>query len=428
MEISDIRDYLAEFEHWEPPELVRRGLQAPPSKDHIISIIGPRRAGKTFYLFQEIGELGKEGSLYLNFDDTRLFGIKGKELRDIIRVYIEAFKRPPSSIFLDEVQNVDGWERAVREIFDLRRYCIFVTGSSSKLLSKEIATHLRGRTLSYLLLPFSFGEFLKAKGMGVEGDISKDEASSLRGLLIEYLRYGGFPQIAFLERGSDKERMLKELLDLTLFKDIVERHEVRSLHLISSLFKQLVSNFSSEFSVNGLYNYLKSQGVKVAKDTLYKYLNFFIDSVSLFFIDRYSRKIRVKESWPKKVYLCDTGLALMAGLPDQMGRLMENAAFLHLLRESQRRPLMGINYHKDINGEVDFVVSEGPKVERLIQVTYASSRSDIGGRELRALAKASEQLGCENLLAITWDFEDSIEIGGKAIGCVPLWKWLLGLP
>lgn len=418
---------MAEFERWELPTLIRRDLRAPPSKDYIVSIIGPRRAGKTFYLFQRIGELGKEGALYLNFDDTRLFGTRGRELRDVIRLYIEAFKRPPSFILLDEVQNVDGWERAVRELFDLRRYEIFVTGSSSKLLSKEIATHLRGRTLTHLLLPFSFKEFLRAKGIEVEGPVSRDEAASLRGLLIEYLRYGGFPQIAMLEKGSDKERMLKELFELTLFKDVVERHKVRSLHLISALFKQLVSSFSSEFSVNKLYNYFKSQGIRVAKDTLYRYLNFFIDSLSLFFVNRYSKKIRVKESWPKKVYLCDTGFASIAGLSDQMGRLMENAAFLHLLRESQDRPLMEIYYYKMTNGEVDFAVGEGQRIERLIQITYASSRSEVEERELRGLAKASERLGCQNLLAITWDLEGHIELGGRTIRCIPLWKWLLGL-
>ncbi len=175
------------------PELIERELSVPLDSQFIVSIIGPRRAGKTYYLFQLSEEV--QNYLYLNFEDSRLYGISHKDLRDVIRVFIEIYGKEPEYLFLDEVQNLRNWEIIVRELHDLRKYRIFLTGSSSKLLSREIATQLRGRTLSYLLLLFSFREFLKARGIAVKKYLSRDEAARIKHHLLEYMEFGGFPDV-----------------------------------------------------------------------------------------------------------------------------------------------------------------------------------------------------------------------------------------
>lgn len=417
------KDYLLEFSKMPlTKQMVPRELEIPLNEKFIISIVGPRRAGKTFYFFQLINKMGKEDSMYLNFEDTRLLDTNFREIRDTIRIFAELFGKYPKYIFLDEIQNVKKWESAVRELYDTFQYRIFVTGSSSKLLSKEISTQLRGRALTYVFLPFSFSEFLRSKGFETKR-MTKDEESLVKHLLNEYLQFGGFPDVVLSE---PKERILKEYFDAILFKDVIERHNVRNLHLINMIFRQMVHNFSKEFSVNALYNNFKSQGVKVSKDTVYKYLNFFEDSVSVFFLKRYSEKIKIKESWPKKVYLSDTGLSKVLKSSEDFGKLMENCVFLQLLRLKNDKPLTDIFYYKEVNGkEIDFVIKAGSKIVELLQVTYASSSEEIRDAEIKSLVHASKRMKCKILKIITWDYEAKKNIDGRFIEFIPLWKWIV---
>jgi len=418
-----VKDYLLEFSKSESPKLTPRDLKVSPSIDTITTIYGPRRSGKTYYFYQLMQSYGRGNCLYLNFEDTRLYGLRFEDVRGALRLFIELFGKEPDCVFMDEAQVVEKWEIALRELHDRHKYRIFVTGSSSKLLTKEIATQLRGRGISYILLPFSFREFLRARGVGTER-ITLDEQARIRGQLKEYLEYGGFPQVIFGE-GEDRLRLLKEFFDMILYKDVVERHGVKNTHLSSLLFKQLVASFSSEFSVNKLYNHFRSSGVKLSKDTLYSYLNYFEDSAGVFFLKRYSEKVRVKESWPRKVYLCDTGLAKVWKASEETGRLMENAVFLELLRARNLNPLLDVCYWKGNGGEVDFVVSEGGGVKALVQVTYATSPDEIEERETRALTKAAKELGCGNLTVVTWDYAGKGELDGRVVEYAPLWKWLM---
>lgn len=423
MDRTLIRDYLTEFSKKKLDEsIIPRELEVPLNEKFVVSIVGPRRSGKTFYFFQLINKAGKENSIYLNFEDTRLFDIKFREIRDLIREFAELLGRYPKYIFLDEIQNVKNWESAVRELYDTFKYHIFITGSSSKLLSKEISTQMRGRSLTYMFLPFSFSEFLICKDFKTE-KLTKDEESLIKHLLKEYLEFGGFPDVVL---SAPKERILKEYFDAILFKDVVERHNVRNLHLVNLIFKQMVNNFSKEFSINTLYNNFKSHGVKVSKDTVYKYLNYFEDSVSVFFLKRHSKKLKIKESWPRKVYLSDTGLSKILRSSEDLGKLMENCVFLQLLRLKNERPLTDINYYKDYTGkEVDFVVKEGSKIKQLVQVTYASSLEDIRENEIKNLIQTSRDLKCKELQIITWDYKARRKVGGHFIRFMPLWKWLL---
>lgn len=416
MRREDILDYLADYRGFKP-ELIERELSVPLDSRFIVSIIGPRRAGKTFYLFQLSRLVGKY--VYLNFEDSRLLGADHRDLREILRVFIEIHGYEPDYIFLDEVQNLKNWEVVVRELHDLSKYRIFLTGSSSKLLGKEIATQLRGRTLSYLLLPFSFREFLKARGFSVEKYLSRDESAKLRHKLTDYLEFGGFPDVVLEE---EKLKILREYSDLVLFRDFVERHHLKNFELARFLQAFVIQNFTKEVSVNSIFNRLKSMGLRVSKNSVYDYLSKLEDTAIFFFLNRFSERPHLRESYPKKIYLCDTGLAKAFRSSPEKGKLMENAVFLELTRLKNARPLLEIYYWKDARGEVDFFLKEGEKKE-LIQVTFELSPENEK-REVGSLMRASRELGCNNLKVITWDQEEVLERDGKVITIVPLWKWL----
>ena len=418
---EDVIDYLKEYEHFEP-EIIERELKVPLNSEFVISIIGPRRAGKTYYLFQLSRQLGNY--LYLNFEDSRLYGVKYNELRDIIRTYVEVYGKEPKHLFLDEIQNVKNWEIVVRELHDLKKYRIFVTGSSSKLLSKEIATQLRGRTLSYLLLPFSFREYLVAKSLSFGRHASKDEMAKIKHELKEYLDYGGFPEVVL---SQEKVKILKEYSDLILFRDFIERHGIKNLEVARFLHSFIIQNFSKEISANSLFNRIKAMGVKVSKNTIYNYLSKIEDTVFFFFLKRYSKKLHLRETYPKKIYLCDTGLTKILRLSEDAGKLMENSVFLELLRKTNQNPLIEILYWRDyLQKEVDFIVKEGNQFTQLIQVTYELTPENEK-REVNSLLKAGKELGCKNMTILTWDQEDLIKKGGKEIVVKPLWKWILGV-
>jgi predicted AAA+ superfamily ATPase len=423
MQHALVRDYITEWMKKKIVKGVGRELEVPKRKDRVISVIGPRRAGKTYYFYQ-LMEKDRANSLYLNFEDTRLMDVSFKEIRDLIRIYMEIMGKAPSNVFFDEIQNVENWELAIRELLDLQHYNIFVTGSSSKLLSREIATQLRGRTFSYLLLPFSFREFLKAKNVVAE-KLTMDEAAKIRGYLKDYLEFGGFPEVVFEE--TEKERILKEYFEMILFRDIVERHKLKNISLARFLLSFLLQNFSKEISINKILKSLSSQ--RFGKNTLYSYIDKIQDSVALFVLNRFSLRVYQRESWPKKVYLCDMGLTKVVRFSEDIGKLMENCVFLELLRLTNKKPMLEIYYWKNYEGaEVDFLLKEGEKIKELIQVTYASGRDEIGEREVKSLLKASKETECKNLTIITWNYEGVDKIDNRTIKFTPLWKWLLAKP
>ncbi|MFH1209943.1 MAG: ATP-binding protein [archaeon] len=427
MNNEEIKEYLVDFQKRDIPKLIERRLKILDSKK-IKSIIGPRRAGKTFFIYQKIKEIlktgvSKENIIYLNFEDTRLISINFKEIRDIIKLQWQLF---PSStkgefyVFIDEPQNIEKWEHAVRALSD-EGFNIFLTGSSSKLLSKEIATHLRGRTLSYLLLPFSFKEFLLIKEFN--SDINKlgsKEKAILLSLLDEYFEYGGFPEV-ILGKNETKLKILDNYFNLIVYRDIVDRYKIKNTKLIKWLINSLISSFSSEVSINKIYLTLKSQGFKLSKNTLYLYLSLLEDSFFIFLIPKFDYSTRKREFSINKSYLSDIGFSKLTEFSKDKGRKMENIVFLEL--ERRKAPLTEIYYWKNQQQEeVDFVIKEG-KVKELIQVCYNLDNSK--DREIRALLKASKELKCNNLTVITENKEGEEKISNKKIKFIPLWKWLL---
>jgi predicted AAA+ superfamily ATPase len=416
-----VNDFLLEWRDKKLEEGIRRDLKVDNIPSRATIIIGPRRAGKTYFLFQIAEEMGRDDVLYLNFEDSRLHFLSFNEIRDVIRLYIEITSKEPKILLLDEIQNINRWEITVRELLDLRKYSIFITGSSSKLLSMEIATQLRGRSLTYMMLPFSFSEYLKAKKINANLPLTKDKEAILKNFLKDYLEWGGFPEVVI--NGKSRELILKDYNDLILFKDIIERNSMKNITLARFLLEQLLQNFASEISVNKMIN--KSNGISLSKDTTYSYVDKMQDSVAIFFLERYSNKAHERSSWPKKTYVCDTGLTKTVKFSEDIGKLMENAVFLELLRKKNRFPFLNLYYWKSLSGEVDFVLKQSNEVKELIQVTYASCKNGIYDREIKALTACSKLLNCNNLVIITWNYKSIIKADDKEIQCIPLLEWLL---
>ncbi|MDG6931759.1 MAG: ATP-binding protein [Nitrososphaerota archaeon] len=419
MDEALIRDYIASYLKKNVPEMIKREIKIENITGKATVIIGPRRAGKTYLLWQEISKYPRSKALYLDLEDIAFAGLgPGDALRVIREIFTEVSGESAEVIFLDEIQNVEGWQGLVRSLLD-RGYMLFITGSSSKLLSREIATELRGRSLPFLLLPFSFREFLLAKGYTVDKN-SLEDAGKARKLLRKYLEFGGYPEVVL--NPEHRERILADYRDMIFFKDFVERQRIRSIEVGRFIFTFVTQAFSSEISYRSVLKSLKSAGVRFGKNTVYEYINRLQDTMAFFLLDRYSTKVKLRSGWPRKVYLADTGLAWR--LPYDGGRLAENVVFLELKR--RQKPGSEIYYYRDAeNHEVDFLIKDGPAVSELIQVTLASAKREIKDSEIDNLITASKLLRCSTLSVITWDY-DSVETvkAGKQIRFVPLWKWL----
>ncbi|NJE45879.1 ATP-binding protein [Thermococcus sp. GR7] len=392
-----------------------------------ITIIGPRRAGKTFYILQKFSKLRKAGkaAVFFPLDDDRIYPPTPDDLSTLVRVFYELFPDADEKyLFLDEIQNVPNWELFVKRVMERDGFRVYLTGSSSKLLSREIATALRGRTLTFEMLPFSFREFLRVKGIEVGRYLSTREEAVVKTLLREYLEFGGFPEVVLIEDTYLKRKTLSEYVDVMLYRDVVERHGVKNLKAVRLFLKLLITSFAKEFSVNRTARYMKGIGVDVSKNTLYSYFDYFEEAYVIFPLKKFSYNLREVEKSLPKVYVVDTGLINVYSLRfgETIGRLIENAVFLELRRREKE-----LYYFKDERGrEVDFLVKDGKDISELIQVSYSLEAPETFEREISALVNASEKLDCENLTIINWNRDDILEVGGKKVRLIPLWKFLLG--
>lgn len=417
-----VKDYLSNYISRKIPPLVKRELVLKAVTGKAVTIIGPRRAGKTSLMWEEIEKLNRMETVYLDFEDIALKGITAIDaLKIVTEIFTEVSGYKAKNIFLDEIQNVSDWQSFVRTLLD-RGYTVYATGSSSKLLAKEIATQLRGRSTNFLLLPFSFKELLTYRNFLSPNTNDLNEVGKIKNILNDYIESGGFPEIV-LGKG-EKNRLLVEYRELIFFKDFVERQNVKSIEVARYIFNFVTQCFSSEISVRKVLTSLKSNNIHFGRNTVYDYVEKLQDTMIFFFLGRYSTKVNLRESWPKKVYLADTGLAWR--LPLDKGRLIENLVYLQLRRRQGTEPYLELYYYRDsANTEVDFVSRSGASVNELIQVTYASKKSDIKKNEIFSLLKVSKKTNCKKLTIITWDYEEKESISGKVISFVPLWKWLL---
>ncbi len=421
----DIKSYLVDKKQdIEALDIRARDLKLEPTINFITSIIGPRRAGKTYLIYEFIKEkqLKPEEYLFINFEDEDTISFRREDLLKSPYLSKETYGKEPNYLFFDEVQNLKEWERLVYTLYEKKRYRIVITGSSSKLLSKEIATSLRGRALTSTVFPLSFAEVLKAKNISLSLPLSSEKTSGIKYELSNYLINGGFPDIVF--DNAKPIQFFRQYLDLVVFKDLTERFGIRNIYVVKLLMNSILSAFGKEFSISKQYKTFKSMGINISQKTVYSYAQLFEDSFFCFFVPRFSTSLRKSSLSIKKVYLNDNGFVNLSG-DKERGRQMENVVFLELLR---RKGDYDIFYWKDYQQrEVDFVISENGKPTSLVQVTYVSHKDELEERERSSLLLASKELHCNNLLVITWDYEAQEKINGKKVKFIPLWKWLLNI-
>jgi len=433
MDKEKIKQYLLDFQEKKFKNIIERDIKIKTS-EKIHSLIGARRVGKTYMLFNKINELEKEGIdkkqiIYINFESPILNDIVAKEIREILEIQFSLFPEIVNKklyLFIDEPQVIDNWELAIRDLYDNFNSYIFITGSSSKLLSKEISTALRGRAIPLIIFPLSFEEFLKFKKE--EFDINKlstESKSKLKNYIEEYLSFGGYPEIVLEEEKEEKLKILKSYFDLIVYKDLIDRYKIKNTKIIKWLINYLMSSISKEISLNKIFLNLKSKGVKLSKNTLYDYFSILEDSFFISLLRKFDYSIKKEGLSIPKVYLNDIGFLNLFSEKD-FGKKMENLVNLHLLIKKEKSPLKKIFYWKSSeNKEVDFIISERQKVISAIQVCCSLNDIDTYEREVNSLISCLDFFKLKKGLIITRDLEKKEKIKGKEIEFIPLWKWLL---
>ena len=342
------------------PSCLERDVAVHLDSGKVICLIGIRRTGKTFLLFDFMQKLISSGVdrrqiIYLNFDDDRIYPVTSNQLDLILQAHGELYpdyQTQKRYIFLDEVQAVPGWERYVRRLYDTENVQIFVTGSSSHLLAGELAPALRGRSVFIEVFPLSFSEFLRFKKIELHGYSRKSESKATNALE-DYISWGGLPEIVLAEPAM-RPLILEEYISLLYYKDMVERFDIRNEPILRLILKSCCSQPASLISVHRLYRDIKSMGFKTSKNTVYDYLHYLQEARILFALPLYTRSVRKQEQNPKKYHLIDVGLA-RAYRPDpdaDKGHKLENLVYL---REQRKRA--ELYYYK--NGhELDLVITD----------------------------------------------------------------------
>ncbi|NOX37778.1 MAG: ATP-binding protein [Calditrichaeota bacterium] len=422
----------APFPRYTPREIY--GRISFPGK--ISTIIGIRRAGKTYFLYQLQQELNQTRGIererlpYLNLEDERLAGITAADLADMIETYYRRypqFRRDKEVIwFFDEIQYVPNWERFLRRLLDTEKVQIFVTGSSATLLSKEIATALRGRAWPVSIFPFSFREFLKHHHIAMPdnpGTLSSSERSFLEHALEKYLSIGGFPEAQDIDTES-RYKLLSDYVDVAIFRDVVERHEVRNVTSLRWVVRHLLGNPAGLFSVEKFHRALKSQGLPVSKDTLHDFIHYLEDCFLIRVTWKESASERERMVNPRKIYPVDPGLIPVF---DRSGKANLGHALETAVRIELERRQMDVTYIRLKNGyEVDFLTRRFGKPKQLIQVCAELNEESVK-REIRGLEEAGKLFPDVERVLIVLIRANTLEIPTN-INVVPAIEWFLEVP
>ena len=379
-------------------------------------LVGLRRAGKSYLLYQRIRQLLDKGHrieeiCYFNFEDDRLGVMTQGDLDTVKAAYEELFDTKPI-FFFDEIQVVEGWEKFARRLAD-KKYRIYITGSNAKMLSSEIGTTLGGRFLTKEVFPLSFAEYLSFSGINVKKKNSlhlykKDIMRHLE----TYFRFGGLPEVVNVQ---DKRSWLSGLFNKIFFGDLVARYNIRNDYGMRLLTKKLAESVKQSSSYTRLANIVTSAGKKTSTDTVIDYVNFMCESWLLIPVENIIGKL-TERSTQRKYYFIDNGI-LNLFLTDPETSLLENIVAVNLVKRYGDRVFF---YHNGV--EVDFCL---PDAGKLIQISYTLQDSETIQRETDGLIKVSNRLNINDLLIVTKDEETVLEIEGKTINVVPLWKWLL---
>ncbi len=414
----------------------QRDARLPPVPGKAHSVIGMRRAGKTTFLRQLLAErrhtISPERAIYISFDDDRLAGLELEQLGFLLE---EHYRRHPElraketvHWFLDEIQLVPGWERFVRRVLDSEKVEIVVSGSSARMLSREVHTSLRGRGMATVIRPFSFREFLRHRGEEPEAEPARwrpVERSLIEKRFREFLVEGGFPEAQGLAPETRIE-LLQGYVDTVLFRDVVERYDVSQVTALRWLVRQCLRNPAGSFSAHRLHLDLKAQGHGVAKDAVHAMLGHLVDAFLVSAVLLATESERQRNSNPRKVYPADPGLihAFDASGRTNVGHALETV----VLNELERRGAE-VGYVKTGEGfEVDFLARHPAAGQELIQVCANLSDPKTLARELRALDTAATEYPHANRRLLVLDRDALARVGATKIDVRPAYEWLLAAP
>ncbi len=398
----------------EQVDLVKRHFVFEPQGNYVF--VGVRQAGKSYLLFQRMKQLVAEGHqveqlVYINFDDERIANIKAEEMDLILQAH-QALSPTQPILFLDEIQNVDGWEHFARRLAN-QKYRVYITGSNAKMLSRDIATTLGGRYWVMNVYPYSFAEFIEAHGVQLKRhwQLSK-QCAEVERLFHDYFYFGGFPELTSV---IDKRAWLTGIFQKIFFSDVMVRNRVRNEDALRITIRKLADSVKQPTAYNRINNLVTSTGVKTNVQSIIHYVGYLKDSCLVFSLENYASKFVEKET-SKKHYFMDNGL-LNLFLVDPETSLLENLCAIHLYKKYGDELYF---YNKGV--EVDFYV---PYAKLAVQVCYGMKDATTVEREKGALVKLAGHLEIEQALIITRDSEGVIEEGGLRIEILPVWKWLL---
>ncbi|MCX7046859.1 MAG: ATP-binding protein [Candidatus Sumerlaeota bacterium] len=416
-----------------PPAFTRRDAHIPRIAGKAIAVIGPRRAGKTTFLWQILSDrlaagMAREGLLYFSFEDERLAEMKTADLSLVVeeyyRLHPEWRDQRRAVFFLDEIQSAPGWETFARRLLDTERVELFLSGSSARLLSREVATAMRGRAMETLVFPFSFREFLRHRGQEPKGTAArqpKAARSKLDKALLEYLSRGGYPE-AQGAATRDRFDLLRGYVDTAMLRDVIERHAVSHPIALRWMTRHLLGAPSGAFSVHKFCSDLRSQGGQISKDTLHAYLAHLEDAFLIRTVAIATESERRRMVNPRKAYPIDPGLIPVFDRSGKsnIGHALETAAALDLEQRGAE-----VAYVRTSQGyEVDFLARYSGDGEELIQVCAALDDDSARERECRALLAAAREHPRAALYIVCLSPEGAKDIP-KEISVIPASGWLL---
>lgn len=414
-----------------PLSLHERSLQLPLNKQRIVTVTGVRRCGKSSLLHLTINRLlasgvDKEQILYIGFDDERLANMDVSDFDEILQAYRLMYPdRPLSSVymFFDEIQIVKGWELFVLRVY--KSYCknVYVTGSTAQMLSGEMSSALRGWPDEYTEYPLSFKEFIAFKGVKANR-YTEEGAALMANMFKSYLLTGGFPQAVLANVETERVKLLQAYFNTMLFRDMIEHYNISaSPSVVRYFLKRVFNNITKPSSVNNIYNDLKSQGLKLSKDSLYQWLDYACNIFLLHKVPKYSKSIIKQSTSLSKYYVVDFALAKSVLLPqsEEKGKTLENAVYMHLARHLNENEQI---YYFNEGAECDFVIANDEGVKELIQVCWELDEFNTP-RECGGLCAASAATGCKKASIITCNQAQSIHYGDLQINVVAAWDFML---
>ncbi len=403
---------------------IQKSIEPYLKQREIILITGVRRSGKSSLMRLICDDvitkfnIPASNILYLNFEDDRLVDFTVKDFDALHEIFVETESpRGKKYFFLDEIQNVKGWEKWINRLYEFEDIKIFVTGSNAAMLSSEISTILTGRNRQITNWPFSFKEFLSLRGYTVDEKsfFVMEKRVDIKRLFREYFEYGGFPEVLKINDTTLLEQYFKDIL----YRDVIARYSIRNVREIKELTLYMASNTGTIQSYNNMKDLIGVKSINTVKN----YLDALSDVFLFFYIDLFAYSVKRQIYNPSKIFCIDIALcsAISFKFSQNLGHLYENIVFLELMRRNE-----DVFYWKSEKGrEVDFVIKKGLKITKAIQVALSLSDKRVKEREIQALADAKDELKPEQFIILTEDEEGKEIISGLEINILPVWKWLL---